>query len=147
VAGWFQRFGLHLAAAVGATGIFVSAVAVGAHQTQPRQPPQAQVTGTAPVRRTPTPRPTATAGLASGPVSPERYLAGTVRTVTPDVVAVQATGGREWQVSPAPGALIRLDGKTVRLDQLEPGDMVVILGQAQRPAGRFLAHAITAKTK
>ena len=31
---WFRRFGLHLAAAVGATGIFVAAAAVGASQTR-----------------------------------------------------------------------------------------------------------------
>src|SRR3977135_2121548 len=31
---WFKRFGLHLAAAVGATGIFVAAATVGASQTR-----------------------------------------------------------------------------------------------------------------
>jgi len=55
-------------------------------------------------------------------------------------------GGRTWRVEPAPGALIRLNGKPARLDALQPGDTVVILGQAQGGPGlRFLAHAITAK--
>ena len=33
-AAWLKRFGLHLAAAIGATGIFVAAAAVGASQTR-----------------------------------------------------------------------------------------------------------------
>jgi hypothetical protein len=54
--------------------------------------------------------------------------------------------GRELRVSPVPGALIRLNGKTVPLEQLQPGDSVVILGQAQAGSNtRFLAHAITAR--
>ena len=31
---WLKRFGLHMAAAIGATGIFVAAAAVGANQTR-----------------------------------------------------------------------------------------------------------------
>ena len=55
---------------------------------------------------------------------------------------------RDWHVVPAPGALIRLNGKTARLEALQAGDSVVILGQAQAGrAGRFLAHAITARRK
>jgi hypothetical protein len=65
-----------------------------------------------------------------------------------DIVGV---GGREWRVTPAPGALIRLNGKAARLDTLQAGDGVVILGQAQTgsPGNRllFLAHAITARRK
>ena len=49
-------------------------------------------------------------------------------------------------VVPVPGALIRLNGKAVKLDSLQPDDQVVILGQAQ-PRSGFLAHAITAKRK
>ena len=59
-------------------------------------------------------------------------------------------GGREWRVVPAPGALIRLNGKAAKLETLQAGDTVVILGQAQTIQGqgvRFLAHAITAKHK
>jgi hypothetical protein len=35
---WFKRFGLHLAAAIGATGVFVAAAAVGASQTRQQAP-------------------------------------------------------------------------------------------------------------
>jgi hypothetical protein len=34
VSAWLKRFGLHMAAAIGATGIFVAAAAVGANQTR-----------------------------------------------------------------------------------------------------------------
>ena len=44
---WIKRFGLHLAAAVGATGIFVAAAAVGASQTRQQV---AVVTEVVPVR-------------------------------------------------------------------------------------------------
>jgi hypothetical protein len=70
--------------------------------------------------------------------------------VLPDAIVVVGTGGREWRVAPAPGALIRLNSKAARLDVLQAGDSVVILGQAQTgpaAAGRFLAHAITARRK
>src|SRR5438105_2545957 len=50
---WLKRFGLHLAAAVGATGIFVAAAAVGASQT--RQHEAATVSVPATVVRTRTP--------------------------------------------------------------------------------------------
>jgi hypothetical protein len=79
-------------------------------------------------------------------VRPERSLAGTIQAVEPGSVQVLGVGGRTWSVEPAPGALIRLNGKAARLDALQPGDGVVILGQAQPGAGQhFLAHAITAK--
>ena len=63
--------------------------------------------------------------------------------------------GRDLQyqvqrITPAPGALIRLNGHTVLLDALRAGDAIVILGQAQPRAGQlnsFLAHAITARRK
>jgi hypothetical protein len=82
-------------------------------------------------------------------VVPERSLAGTIKTVFGDEVDIVGVGGREWHVAPAPGALIRLNGKAVRLDMLQAGDTVVILGQAQSggPGNRFLAHAITARRK
>jgi hypothetical protein len=80
-------------------------------------------------------------------VRPERSLAGTVRDVQPDFLEIVGVGGRTWRVEPAPGALIRLNGKAARLDALQPGDTVVILGQAEPGPGlRFLAHAITAKS-
>src|ERR671922_900875 len=153
MAGWLKRFGLHLAAAIGATGIFVAAAAVGASQNHPAQTPPA-TTLTAPARpRTPlvprrTAAPAPTPGAAAParaataePVLPERSLAGTVQDVEPDTLVVLGVGGRTWRVQPAPGALIRLNGKAARLDALAPGDTVVILGQAQRgPGARFVAH-------
>jgi len=180
---WLKRFGLHLAAAVGATGVFVAAAAVGASQV--RQQVEAPPVATriprpargldrptlVPAAPTPAPQPagqqpaeqpagqpagvprSATSGtrpnaVATPRVVPERSLAGTIRQVLPDGLDVVGVGGREWLVQPAPGALIRLNGKSARLDQLQPGDGLVILGQAQPGAGlHFLAHAITAKSK
>jgi hypothetical protein len=44
--------------------------------------------------------------------------------------------------------LIRLNGKAARVDNLQAGDAVVILGQAQSgPRNGFVAHAITARRK
>lgn len=143
---WLKRFGLHLAAAVGATSIFVAAAAVGASQTRQQEgsvtpAPTAIVAPTASPARTARPRPTATP-------RPERSLSGTVQDVQPDAIDVLGVGGRRWRVEPAPGALIRLNGKAARLDALNVGDTVVILGQAQAgPGQRFLAHAITAKSR
>ncbi|MBV9323374.1 MAG: hypothetical protein JO352_06265 [Chloroflexi bacterium] len=166
---WLKRFSLHLAAAVGATGVFVAAVAVGANQTRQQteisQPPVATIVRPRPpsgqrrptvVVATPTPQsppststPADSAGQPAGAaVRPERSLAGTIQSVGADSLQVVGVGGRTWTVEPAPGALIRLNGKAARLDALQPGDGVVILGQAQpRPGLRFLAHAITAKAK
>jgi hypothetical protein len=126
---WLKRFGLHLAAAVGAIGIFLGAASVGANAPAPRATPSQTVT----------PR----------KVMPERSLAGTIREVLLDSVVVSGVGGREWRISPAAGALIRLNGRTARLDALRTGDSVVILGQAQvgQGPGRFIAHAITARRK
>ncbi|MBV9547027.1 MAG: hypothetical protein JOY61_21880 [Chloroflexi bacterium] len=146
-----RRFGLHLAAAVGATGIFVAAAAVGAHQTQPSGAPAAVVS---PVARSPVARPTPEQrepGAVAQPtptpaLGPERSVAGTIRELQPDAIVVQGVGGRVWRVEPAQGALIRLNGKTTPLDTLAAGDAVVILGQAESgPGGRFLAHAVTAR--
>ena len=79
---------------------------------------------------------------------PERSLAGTIKAVLGDGLDVMGVGGREWHVIPTPGALIRLNGKAAKLDGLEAGDTVVILGQAQPgPGNPFLAHAITARRK
>jgi hypothetical protein len=161
-----KRFGLHLAAALGATGIFVGAAAVGASQVRQQEPAPASATAT--TTRTPrTPRPTvvrtpvarpspstspsaAAAPATTQKVVPERSLAGTIREVSPDGLVVLGVGGREWRVVPAPGALIRLNGKAARLETLQVGDTVVILGQALAGQGqgpRFMAHAITAKRK
>jgi hypothetical protein len=129
-----------LAAAVGATGIFVAAAAVGASHPPGATPtPQTVVV----------PRPTPSAAPANAKVAPERSLAGTVRAVLPDGLDVLGVGGRAWLITPAPGALLRLNGRATRLDGLLPGDTVVILGQAQSGGGgnRFLAHAITARRK
>lgn len=141
---WLKRFGLHLAAAVGATGIFVAAAAVGASQTRQQE---------ASISPPPIVSPTATPARAIRPRAtpaprPERSLAGTIQDVQPDAIEVLGVGGRQWRVEPAPGALIRLNGKAARLDALHVGDGVVILGQAQGgPGRRFLAHAITAKSR
>ena len=140
---WLKRFGLHLAAAVGATGVFVAAAAVGANQARPQTVVMPVATPTS-VSTRPTFRPTP----AAQSVAPERSLAGMVTDVLPDALDVAGVGGHEWHVEPAPGALIRLNGRPARLDQLQPGDGVVILGQAQRGPGlRFLAHAITVRRK
>jgi len=134
-----------MAAAVGATGIFVAAAAVGANQT--RQSADVTATSVVVATHTPAPRRTATPGATlTAVVRPERSISGTVREVQPDLLVVQGPKGAEFRVSPAPGALIRLNGKTARLDALQVDDQVVILGQAQ-PRGGFLAHAITAKRK
>jgi len=142
---WLGRFGLHLAAALGATGIFVAAAAVGATQT--RMATEVVATQATAVPRTPilprrTPLPNAT------PVArPERSIAGTIRAVEADGLIVQGPRGQEFRVAPAPGALIRLNGKAARLDALQVDDKVVILGQAQPRNGGFVAHAITARRK
>jgi hypothetical protein len=188
---WLKRFGLHLAAAIGATGVFLAAAAVGASQARQLEevgsspPPIVSPLGT----RTPTasrgpdvavatPTPADASTEASTPAAaapatpratprgpgpgragtpatpgnqrgaPERSLAGTIREVQPDGLDVVGVGGREWHVVPAPGALIRLNGRAARFDALQAGEGVVILGQAQPGAGlRFLAHAITARMK
>jgi hypothetical protein len=128
---WLPRTAVHLVAAVGATSVFVVAAVAGAHETVPPGAPQAVVAQA-------TPRPTRTPR--------ERSVAGTIREARPDGrVVVDTLRGQELQVQPAPGALIRLNGKASPLDGLQAGDRVIILGQAQ-PRGRvFLAHAITAR--
>jgi hypothetical protein len=159
---WLKRFGLHLAAAVGATGVFVAAAAVGANQTRqqaslvsPETTIVARPTRT-PFRRpvvevTPTPatsRPSGQRASGTPLARPERSLAGMVRDVQPDALEIVGVGGRTWRVEPAPGALIRVNGKAAKLEAIQPGDGVVILGQAQPGPGlRFLAHAITAKSR
>jgi len=135
---WFGRFGLHLAAAVGATGIFVGAVAVGATQTRQT---------TAEVASAPTPgvqRPRVAALLRA--TRPERSVAGTVHEVQQNLLVVVGPRGQEFRVVPDAGALIRLNGKAAQLEDLKPDDRVVILGQAQPRTG-FVAHAITARRK
>jgi hypothetical protein len=127
-----------MAAAIGATGIFVAAAAVGANQT--RQSAVIPASPTAVVSRTPLP------ARRTPVVIAERSISGTVREVLPDELIVQGPRGAEFRVTPAPGALIRLNGKAAKLDALAPNDQVVILGQAQGRGG-FLAHAITARRK
>jgi hypothetical protein len=158
VLAWLKRFGLHLAAAVGATGIFVAAAAVGASQTRQQTAAAGPPVVSPGAERTPGPRPKPAVVASPSPrprarptrVVPERSLAGTVQSVSTDEVEVLGAGGREWHVVPAPGALIRLNGKAARADTLQAGDTVVILGQAQSnqgPGNHFLAHAITARRK
>jgi hypothetical protein len=130
---WLPRAGLHLAAAIGATGVFLAAAVAGAHQVSVPGTPGAVTSQQAPP-------PTRTAR-----VIPERSVAGTVRETRPDGVLVETLRGQELQVQPAPGALIRLNGKPSPLDSLQAGDRVVILGQAQPRNRVFLAHAITAR--
>jgi hypothetical protein len=177
VKAWLKRFSLHLAAAIGATGIFVAAAAVGASQTRQQGASvvarPAQVTRAAsvgPQRKpnvapspSPSPAPSPSPSLiaaasparagspttptpASQRVNPERSVSGKIKNVAGDGLQIVTNAGRELRVSPFPGALIRLNGKTVPLEQLQPGDSVVILGQAQAGSNtRFLAHAITAR--
>jgi hypothetical protein len=156
VLAWFKRFGLHLAAAVGATGIFVAAAAVGASQTRQQTTAAGPPTVAVGAASTPGPRPKPSVVASPSPdprptrVVPERSLAGTVQSVSLDEVEVRGVGGRLWHVVPALGALIRLNGKAARADSLQAGDTVVILGQAQvkqGPGNHFLAHAITARRK
>jgi hypothetical protein len=130
---WFGRFGLHLAAAVGATGIFVAAAAVGASQT--RQSTEIVTTA-----------PTVTSARTPLLQRRERAVPGTIREVLPDALVVAGPRGQEFRVTPAPGALIRLNGRASKLDALQANDRVVILGQAQ-PRSGFFAHAITARRK
>jgi hypothetical protein len=124
--------GLHLAAALGATGIFVAAAAVGASQT--RQNTEFVAAPTSVPARTPV-------------IRRERAITGTVREVHPDALIVAGPRGQEFRVIPDSGALIRLNGKTVKLDALQTNDQVAILGQVQVRNGGFVAHAITARRK
>ena len=143
---WLKRFGLHLAAAVGATGVFVAAAAVGAYQAHPRTTPTVQVSPG--VVRSPVPRRTPEAAAATPVLGPERSVAGTVSEVDPQAIVVQAVSGRVWRIEPAQGALIRLNGKNAAVETLQAGDSVVVLGQTESgPGSRFLAHAITARRK
>jgi hypothetical protein len=127
---WLPRAGLHLLAAVGATGVFAAAAVAGAHQAAPPAPPVS-------IQAQPTPRATR--------VPPERSVSGTIREMRADGVLVETQKGQQLEVQPAPGALIRLNGKTSPLDSIQAGDRVVILGQAQPRLKVFLAHAITAR--
>jgi hypothetical protein len=151
---WLGRFGLHLAAAVGATGVFVAAAAVGAHQYQ-----QAGALANPPplVRPQRAPRPADAPQAAPSPSaapSPaprtvpanqqERALSGVVRSVDEGELVLEGPAGRQWHVRPAAGALVRRNGKAAPLSDIQVSDRVVVLGVAQ---GRdaFMAHAITAR--
>ena len=154
MSGWLKRFGLHLAAALGATGIFVAAAAVGASQTREQVAAVAPLPVSSPVARPQRPSPIARVSPSPTPqpdkLGPERSLAGSIKEVLPDSLDVVGVGGREFRIFPADGALIRLNGKTAKLDALHAGDTLVILGQAQLGPGsgnRFIAHAITARRK
>jgi hypothetical protein len=144
---WLRRFGLHLAAAVGATGIFVAAAAVGAHQYQ-----QAGALASPPplVRPQRTPRPADGAQVVPSPSAvpanqQERALAGDVRSADQDELVVANPAGREWHVRPSPGALIRVNGKAAPLSAIQVDDRLVVLGTAQN-RDTFMAHAITARS-
>jgi hypothetical protein len=77
---------------------------------------------------------------------PERSVAGQVREMLPDGLVLTTPRGVELQVRPAEGALIKLNGRPARLEAIQVGDRVVVLGQAQG-RGRFMAHAITARRR
>jgi hypothetical protein len=101
-----------------------------------------------PAQTRPQPSPTPGASPVAPKVNPERSLSGTITSVQGDGLEILGSGGRTWHVAPVPGALIRLNGKAAKLDALQVGDTVVILGQAEPgPGNRFLAHAITARHK
>jgi hypothetical protein len=101
----------------------------------PAQPPAGQAQAQPP--------PAAAAGAR-----PERSLAGKISSIGADGVTITGPLGRQWHVTPAAGALIRLNGKGSSLGELAAGDTVVVLGQAQPgPGNRFLAHAIAARRK
>ena len=133
---WFKRFGLHLAAAIGALGIFVGAAAVGAHQY--RAGPAANPTVVA-AERTPGPRPTAVPASQR-----ERSLVGVVRSASADELVIVNPAGRVWHVQAAPGALLRLNGRGTSLGDFAAGDRVVAIGVAQS-RDSFVAHAITGR--
>jgi hypothetical protein len=133
---WFKRLGLHLAAAIGALGVFVAAAAVGANQYRagPSAPPP-------PVVR-PHRVPAAPTGVPGN--QRERSLVGVVRSVSADEVVVDSLAGREWHVRPSAGALLRLNGRSTPLENYAPGDRVVMIGVAQT-RDSFAAHAITGR--
>ena len=121
---WLRRFGLHLAAAVGAAAIFVAAVSVGAQTQTPAARSE-------PVRQR---------------VVQERSLTGTVLEVAADAIVIQNPRGRQWRVQPFPGALIRINNRPVDLNAIQVGDRAIILGQIQT-RDRFMAHAITVRRR
>jgi hypothetical protein len=139
---WIGRFGLHLAAALGATGIFVAAAAVGASQTR-----QADTEAVAVVSPTPAARPGLGQLLARRNTVPQtRSMVGTVREVRADEIAITNLRGLELRIRPALGALIRLNGRNSKLDALQAGDRVTVLGQAQA-RDLFMAHAVLARRR
>jgi hypothetical protein len=139
---WIGRFGLHLAAALGATGIFVAAAAVGASQTRPPDPDPVAV-----VSPTPAARPGLGQLLTRRNAVPQtRSMVGTVREVRADEIVIANLRGLELRIRPAPGALIRLNGRNSKLDALQAGDRVTVLGQAQA-RDLFMAHAVLARRR
>ena len=141
---WVPRAGRHLLAVVGAAGVFAAAAMAGAHQTTAADPSPSVATEVA--LQTPAPADSQAARAPRPPRTPrERSVAGSVREMRADgMLVVETLRGQELRVQPAPGALVRLNGKASALDGLKIGDRVVILGQAQ-PRRVFLAHAITAR--
>src|SRR5262249_41098552 len=61
-------------------------------------------------------RPAASPAARTPVARPERSVAGTIRSVDGDALVIQGPRGREFRVTPAPGALIRLNGKSSKLD-------------------------------
>src|SRR5258708_34510998 len=99
MSGWLKRFGLHLAAALGATGIFVAAAAVGASQTREQVAAIAPVPVSSPVAKPQ--RPSPIAGVSPSPtpqpnkLGPERSLSGSIKKVLPtDLNEVGVACGR-----------------------------------------------------
>jgi hypothetical protein len=139
---WVRRFGFHLAAAVGATGVFVVAAAVGANQTQNA----AMIPASAPASVTASPGPAAArrAQAKPTPVPQTRSMAGTVRDVSGSELELVTPRGVEQRIVPAPGALIRLNGKAAKLDALAAGDQVTVFGQSQGRE-RFMAQVVLAR--
>src|SRR5438105_3264113 len=103
MAAWLPRFGLHLAAAIGATGVFVAAAAVGATETRqqaaavatpptetvvrtrtPGARPKPEVVAAAPTPAATDPAAPATPRPRVAAFRPERSLAGTITDVQPD---------------------------------------------------------------
>ena len=205
---WLRRFGLHLAAAVGATGVLLVATTVGAMQTrqavtarstatalsqaglaggqgarpatvavatpaaggssqsapaaQPNPTPGAPLDTGGPGRRpagagparqppangapqaagAPPPGPSGQAGpgqARSGPAAPalgplpkQHSVTGAILEVSGSDLTIRTPAGLEGVIRVAPRAIVRLGGKPVPLDALQPGDRIVAVGQQVR---------------
>ena len=129
------RFGLHLGAALGAMVILLAASVVGAAQVR-----QATLAA-APAAVSGAPQPPAPLPLLAP--RQQRTIAGTIVRIEPNRLVVRTLRGPERVVRPAPGALIRMGGRRVGVDQLQIGDQVAIVGRPDR--GVFVARIVTAR--